>query len=277
LRDYRTEKPVSASVFRILQSSYSYDRSDLKAVKESVDESSPYWKAERITFDAAYGRQRMIAWLYLPRIGKPPYQTIVYYPAGHARTVGRIDEAEVKRFDFLIRTGRAVLFPIYQGMYDRRPANPPGPSGERDEKIQQYKDLQRSLDYLETRTDIAHSRHGYYGLSEGLGMAPILLAETSRIQAAVLAQGGRSIEKKPPEIDAINFVPRLRIPVLMLNGRYDFLHPEETDQIPMFRLLGAPEKDKRRVVYDTGHEGPLQQHIKETLDWFDRYLGAVGK
>jgi len=33
LRDYRTEKPVSDSVFRILQSSYSYDRSDLKAAK----------------------------------------------------------------------------------------------------------------------------------------------------------------------------------------------------------------------------------------------------
>src|SRR5262249_5781922 len=44
-RDYRTEKPVSDSTFRVLQSVYSYDRRQLKAVTESVDESSPDWRA----------------------------------------------------------------------------------------------------------------------------------------------------------------------------------------------------------------------------------------
>jgi hypothetical protein len=44
----------------------------------------------------------------------------------------------------------------------------------------------------------------------------------------------------------------------------------------MFRLLGAPEKDKRLVLWDGGHVAPdFQLAFKEALDWFDRYLGPV--
>jgi hypothetical protein len=46
----------------------------------------------------------------------------------------------------------------------------------------------------------------------------------------------------------------------------------DTNQIPMFRLLGTPENDKRHVLFEGGHFAPPQQDIKETLDWFDRYL-----
>jgi len=275
-RDHRAEKPVTEREFRILRSGYSYDRTELKAIRESVDGHSPYWTSEKITFDAAYDQQRVTAWLYLPRNTKPPYQTIVYFPAGHALQVGRIDDAEINRIAFLVRSGRAVLFPVYQGMYERRPANQPGPSGVRDRTIQQCKDLKRSVDYLETRTDIARGRMGYYGGSLGARLGSIMLAEETRIRAAVLLGGGFSPERKPPEIDEINFAPRVRIPVLMLNGRYDFRHPLETDQNQMFRLLGTPEKDKRHVLFEGGHYAPPQQDIKETLDWFDRYLGPLG-
>jgi hypothetical protein len=43
----------------------------------------------------------------------------------------------------------------------------------------------------------------------------------------------------------------------------------------MFRLLGTPAEHKRHVVYEAGHFVPRSQLIKETLDWYDRYLGAV--
>ena len=61
----------------------------------------------------------------------------------------------------------------------------------------------------------------------------------------------------------------------MLNGKYDFFYPTETSQIPMFRFLGAPPEQKRRVVYETGHSIPRNELIKETLDWLDKYLGPV--
>src|SRR5262249_39994527 len=71
-RDYRTEKPVSDSTFRILRNLYSYDRTDLKPNVESTDESSPYWRKQKITFNAAYGNERVIAWLFLPKNAAPP-------------------------------------------------------------------------------------------------------------------------------------------------------------------------------------------------------------
>jgi hypothetical protein len=43
----------------------------------------------------------------------------------------------------------------------------------------------------------------------------------------------------------------------------------------MFRLLGTPKEQKRRVVYDTGHDTPRTAVVKETLDWLDKYLGPV--
>ena len=94
---------------------------------------------------------------------------------------------------------RAVLFPIYQGMYERRLAGLPGPSGERDVIIQQHKDLQRAMEYLETRQDIALDRIGYFGVSGGLHL--ILVALDRHIRAAVVAEAGLSLQSKPPEID----------------------------------------------------------------------------
>ena len=67
----------------------------------------------------------------------------------------------------------------------------------------------------------------------------------------------------------------VKVPVLMLNGRFDFFYPVETSQEPMFRLLGASKQHKRRVVYETGHNIPRNELVKETLDWLDRYLGPV--
>ena len=68
---------------------------------------------------------------------------------------------------------------------------------------------------------------------------------------------------------------RIEIPVLMLNGRYDFFFPLDTSQEPMYRLLGTPEEHKRHVVAEGGHDVPRALLIRETLDWLDTYLGAV--
>jgi hypothetical protein len=61
----------------------------------------------------------------------------------------------------------------------------------------------------------------------------------------------------------------------MINGRYDFVSPLETSQLPLFRLLGTPEEDKKHVVFDSGHVAPWPDVVRETLDWLDRYLGPV--
>jgi pimeloyl-ACP methyl ester carboxylesterase len=145
----------------------------------------------------------------------------------------------------------------------------------REHVIAWAKDVRRSVDYLETRQDIDRERLAYVGISWGAAMAPIYLAVEPRFKAGVLIVGGFYVQRAAPEVEAINFAPRVKIPVLMLNGRFDFFLPEEGTQIPFFRLLGTPEDQKKRVVYDTGHNIPRPDLIRESLDWLDRYLGTV--
>ena len=137
------------------------------------------------------------------------------------------------------------------------------------------KDLGRSLDYLESRPEIDHDRIGYFGVSWGSAMGPIMAALESRIKVLVLDIGCLYFQRALPEADQINFLPRVTAPVLMLNGRYDYSCPLKTSQLVMFQLLGTPKANKRQVSYETGHAVPRIEVIKETLPWLDRYLGAV--
>ena len=68
--------------------------------------------------------------------------------------------------------------------------------------------------------------------------------------------------------------PRVKVPVLLLGGRYDYMIPVETAQRPLMKLLGTPEVDKRHVIFEAGHLPlPRAEVIRETLDWLDRYQG----
>ncbi len=275
-RDFSKERPVGDDVFRFYQSIYSYDRTDLKAVVESVTETE-HWRKEKVTFNAAYGNERVIAYLFLPRNASPPYQTVIWFPGIYAQTFKSSDNLGLTfYFDFLPRSGRAVLYPIYKDTYERRVASGSGgPNVERDLVIQRSKDLGRSIDYLETRKDIDSERLAFYGYSWGASEGPILTAVEKRLKTSVLLAGGLGSWEVPPEVNPLNFAPRAKMPVLMLNGRNDYTFPLESSQVPLFRLLGAPEQHKRHVLFDSGHVPPPIDVIKEILDWLDRYLGPV--
>jgi len=45
----------------------------------------------------------------------------------------------------------------------------------------------------------------------------------------------------------------------------------------MYKLLGTPAQDKQMKVYPVSHLPERNVIIKETLAWFDRYLGPVNK
>ena len=45
--------------------------------------------------------------------------------------------------------------------------------------------------------------------------------------------------------------------------------------MPLFRWLGTPEKDKKRVVLESGHGPPRNNVVREGLAWLDEYLGPV--
>jgi eukaryotic-like serine/threonine-protein kinase len=102
-----------------------------------------------------------------------------------------------------------------------------------------------------------------------------MTAVEPRFKTAVFVAGGCDEDRELPEADAINFAPHVKIPVLMIDGRYDFHHPVDSCQEPMFQSLGASPQSKRHVLFDSGHIPPMLPTIKETLDWLDAHLGPV--
>jgi serine/threonine protein kinase/formylglycine-generating enzyme required for sulfatase activity/dienelactone hydrolase len=281
VRDFSREKPVSDELFHVYKGLYSYDRTPLHAVVESSEETDD-WKREKVTFAAAYGNERVIAYLFLPKKSQPPFQTIMYFPGSETidlRSSATLSEIEMSFFDFVVKSGRAVMFPVYKGTFERggdlKSDIPDTTSSWRDHVIAWSKDLGRSIDYLETRPEIDRNKLAYQGVSWGGVMGTVLPAVENRIKVCVLVVGGFNLQKSLPEVDELNFAPHVTVPVLMLNGRFDFFCPVETSQEPMFRMLGTPREHKRRVVYGTGHNIPRAELIKETLDWLDRYLGPV--
>ncbi len=274
-----TETPVSDGVFEAYRSIYSYARADLKAAVETVDEGSPHWRKEKVSFAAAYGGERVTAYLFLPRNAAPPYQTVVWVPGGEAFLFPSSESLSSPfLYDFLPRSGRALVYPVYKGIYERRAGFSGGAHDWRDMMIQWSKDLGRTLDYLETRKDIDHERLAYYGLSSGARDGPVFTTLDGRFKASVLLAGGLDGEdwELLPEVNVVNFAPRCHLPTLMINGRDDFLSPVASSQRVLYRLLGAPESQKRHALLEGGHlPADLLGIIREVLDWLDRCLGPV--
>jgi formylglycine-generating enzyme required for sulfatase activity/dienelactone hydrolase len=278
-RDFRAEKPISDAVFAQYLRLFTYDKTPLHARVEE-EKQTPSGPRQKITFDAAYGGERMMAYLFLPPAGHPPYQVVVLFPGSGSIGTRSSASLELRRVDFLAKSGRAVLFPVYKSTYERgddlHSDSPSTTTLYKDHVVMWAKDLSRSIDYLETREDIDASRIGYYGLSWGAAMGAILPAVEKRIKVNVLYVAGLSFQRALPEADQINYVGRVTQPTLMLNGELDFFFPAETSQRPMFDLLGTPPDRKKRLVFSGGHSVPRTEMIKESLIWLDRYLGSVG-
>src|SRR5262249_14973656 len=217
-------------------SQFAYDKAPLNARIENREHSSSSIH-EKITFDAAYGKERVTAHLYLPRRGTPPYQAMVYHPGGHFWCQTEFPrENPPSEVAFLVRGGRAVLWPVYKGCAERW-VHVSGLMADRDLAIQVYKDLARSVDYLQGRSDIDREKLAYYGVSRGAGMGTIYLAVDERFKVGVLVTGGLA-RAALPELDPFNYVSRVRVPVLMLAGQNDTVVGFESGQKPMLRLLG---------------------------------------
>jgi dienelactone hydrolase len=277
-RDYQKEKPVDDKTFNLFLRQYAYDKSPLKE-QVITEADTGTWKIEKVTMDAGYNNERLIIYLYLPRNVQPPYQPVIYFPGSNAIHMSMVASNYVQRLDFIVKSGRVLVYPVLQGTFDRKDGFKSDIPEEtvfyKDHVIMWRKDFGRTIDYLETRKDILSDKIGYFGWSWGGFMGAIIPAVEKRIKAVVLHVGGMGMHKAFPEVDQINFLPHFYQPVLMLNGKYDMDFPVETSQMPMFNLLGTPSKDKKIIIYDTGHLVPRTDLIKETLAWYDKYLGPV--
>ena len=280
-RNYAAETPASDEVFGAYLAPFAYDPLPLNVTRIALDDTSQYWRKETIAFDAAYGGERITADLFIPRNVQPPFQTVVFFPGSGTTQQASSKDRSLANIDFVVKSGRAVLFPVYKDTFERRTGlafTDPTPGRSYVEHVVWWvKDVRRSLDYLETRPDIARDKIAYYGFSWGARIGNIVLAVERRFHAAVLASGGFPLMQSRPEVKEISFAPRVTVPVLMVNGRHDRLFPMETSQKPMFRFLGTPADRKKHVVFDAGHNfvEARSQFTAEVLAWFDKHFGPV--
>jgi predicted esterase len=264
--DFMAIEPLSDDAFAVHAELFAYNRKPLNPALESTDETSD-WRRESVSIDAAYGGERFTVHLDLPKRASPPYQAVVYFPGDNAFEQSTFEPAYWENFDYIPKSGRVLVRPIMAGMYERidhvrtfRELMP-----------RMFKDLARTLDYLESRDDIDADSVAFMGLSGGAWIAPMVLAAEDRFGVAVLIAGGLHRGMTAP------WAHRVTTPVLLLCGRYDSTFPVESTQKPFMALLGTPEEHKRHVIYEEAGHLPLPRGpmIKETLDWLDRYQNSV--
>jgi len=285
--DFSKMEPVADEIFDVYREQFFYDPAPLNVRLESSDDSAEEWIHERVSYDAAYGGERIIANLFLPKNAAPPYQTVVYFPGSGSLFQSSSDDIENYLefpvfLSFIVKNGRAALYPVYKGTFERHDPKLIPLHGGQDTyaytefTIQLVKDFKRSIDYLETREDIDTDRIAYYGMSWGGILGAIIPAVEDRLKASILVPGilhgrGRT------EVNQINYLSRVTLPTLMLGGEFDTRQPVETAIIPMYNLLGTPDDDKDLKLYATDHIPPKTEIIRETLDWLDKYLGPVNR
>ena len=155
VRDYATEKPVSNDVFEVFRRLYAYDKTPLDAKTDSADESSEYFRKERVSY------QRGVCRGANPGNSVSTQERAPTLP-GRGLGSGRVrfrhalhrKRLPTEYFKFLLRAGRAVLYPVYKGTFERRIEGAAGPNATRERTVQFVKDASRSVDFLESRPDI---------------------------------------------------------------------------------------------------------------------------
>src|SRR4029453_105568 len=143
MRDFSLEKPIDESAFRIVAGLYADYATPLN-VRSERNEDARDWRHQTTTMDGADG-EPMPVHIYLPNSAAPPFQTVVYFPGGDASLLRSSRDLNLTAVDFVIRSGRALIFPVYASTYER--TKTPGIIAERQISITRVKEVRRVIDY----------------------------------------------------------------------------------------------------------------------------------
>jgi uncharacterized protein len=166
-------------------------------------------------------------------------------------------------------------------------------TADRAEQIQLMKDLQRAVDVLRARVNVADERIAYLGISYGGAMGALFVGIERRLQAAVLVvgDGGLVSHFTGPEdldfmaslscatrvnwfremapIEPIRFLPHASPTALLLqNGRSDNLVPEADAE-----KLHAAAPDLTTIRWYAAGHGLNQQAAFDRHDWLHDRIG----
>ena len=266
------------ATFRSFSSYYRYDKKPGTAEHVETIET-PDWTREKLTLAGA-GDDRIIAYLYLPKRSRPPYQCINWAPSGTViagRTVAQEAEAILAP---QIKSGRAVMAVVPKYALERAvPPLPPigerTPVFSRNFALRYIAEFRMGLDYLESREEIDMQRIAHAGFSWGAERsALVFIAVEPRIKSAILMGAELDPRNYLPEVNVVNFVPRIKVPTLVLNGKYDEELPFEPNGRALFELLPEP---KRLELVETGHLPSIEIRTPIINEFLDETLGPVAR
>jgi hypothetical protein len=154
----------------------------------------------------------------------------------------------------VLKGGRALLYPVYESTYEGGDGlvsdYPDQTANWKDHVIMWGKDLRRSIDCLETRDDIDVDRLAFEGVSWGAAMAPIMIAVEPRIKAGIVVVAGLNLQTSLPEVDELHYVTRVRLPMLMVNGTYDFFPRTRPRRCPTTRCSARRRNSRSSCARD---------------------------
>ena len=262
--------------WEILRRNFAYDKSDPlfdEVISRGREEDGLVH--EVIELDTAYGGERFRLHLYIPDGVQSPAQTVIYFPGKSAGYFLSFEDAEYlvdpRNVSAIAHTGRVVCWPEYRGTFGRRRRN----EDRRQLFFQRMIDLQRAVDYLETRAEVDMEKLGYVGFSWGAEQGCVAGAVESRIRALVFVAGGVGDGSPTVETTAYAYAPLVSAPVVMVNGRYDTVYPVESSQPALFELLGSKIKD--RVTVDRDHDIPPGDIAEQVDRWLSLHFGQIRK
>lgn len=170
-RDYAKEKPVGDATFASFARQFVYDKTPLGATIEKTMESEA-WKADVVSIDAGYNNERLVLYVFLPKTYSAPLQPVVFFSGSNGIHESKFEPSLINsRLLFIMKSGRALIFPIYKGTYERQDDLKSDLQEEtvryKDHVIMWGKEYSRTIDYLETRKDMHADKVAYLGISWG--------------------------------------------------------------------------------------------------------------
>jgi len=225
--------------------------------------------------------------LFLPRYQPDALQSVIYVPPYDSyASPYPSSEIEIQRMqiDFVVESGRALIWPIYWGTHERFNAKR---TDTPEAVIQAWNqawrlrrnEIGRLIDYLESDPAFDANSIALTALSFGASyVSPHILAMESRIKAAILLSARLApvaVDRTPVHLNPNTYWPRVTTPTLILNGRYDIMQKYRPEYAALEETIATLPEHKKSEFYNASH-WPLPEHRirADALAWLDRYLGA---